>query len=117
MSLSQSEKEVYANFINVIFQGALNAKPYQITEKVVENTDSMYLAILGCSTQIKSMGFDLIYTLIPIRGVVAKLGARATEDMLKQWVMKLTSKYQFLGCLNQAKASWRTAIQHSLMGL
>lgn len=117
MNLSQSEKEVYAEFINTIFKGAINAKPYQITEEVVKNTDSMYFAITACSTQIKSMGFDLIYSLIPVRGLVAKLGAKAAEDLLKRWVLQLTSKYQFLGCLNQAKASWRSAIQLSLMGL
>lgn len=126
MEMTLREKQqAYADAINILFNGAIPVEPEQVNEEVMKLVDAMIADITKCSQKIASFGFDVIYKLTTdtalgmfIPTLFIKLGTSAAiKALLKKWVLKLSSGYQFIGCLNTARANYRSKIQIELLGL
>lgn len=121
----QEKQQAYVDAIEILFAGAIKLQAYQINDQVMKSVDSMITDITKCSQRIASFGFDVIYKLtvdtvlgmyIPV--LVIKLGTSfAVKQLLKKWVTQLTSNYQFIACLNVARANYRSRIEIELLGL
>lgn len=69
--MNQIEKEAYAKIINILFDGALNPTPEQITPEAVRLADEMAAQISTCHERIRPFSLivngiaDSIYALMP----------------------------------------------------
>lgn len=125
--MKQETKEAYANLINILFNGVIKAEAYQINDTVVKLVDNMVIDITKCSEAISSFGFDVIYETTA--GIVAGLildtfidtllvklvTEEAVSTLLKKWVLKLSSGYQFIACLQTARLTYRSRIESELI--
>lgn len=134
-TLTPELKEAYADAIGVLFNGVVTANPEDITPTVVEYVDTMLKEITKCSAAIVGLLEDMVgviynYTLSEAVGNIiykirddyaGKMAASAVNHALKESFIKmvnaLTSNKQFVGCINTARANWRSAITIELMGI
>lgn len=131
-TLTPELKAAYANAIQVLFGGVVQASAGDITPTVVKYVDTMMTEISKCSKAITELSFSLIYeatvsgvighVISKLRGdlagtVAAELINEAVSELLQNWVTSLSSNRQFVGCLYQARANWRSAITLELMGI
>ena len=127
--LTQELKNVYANTIGIVFNGVLRATPEQINDQVVTDVDKMLVEIAQCSKGVSSFGFDVLYQLIlsnPVGKAVDNIVENfflhykittKIEDVLKDWVMALASKYQYRPCLDGARVNWKSKIELDLLNI
>lgn len=131
-TLTPELKAAYADAIGVLFGGVVQASAGDITPTVVQYVDTMMTEISKCSKAITELSFSLIYeaTVSGVAGyvisklrddlagtVAAELINAAVAELLQDWVTSLSSNRQFVGCLYQARANWRSAITIELMGI
>ncbi|MPW44753.1 hypothetical protein [Acinetobacter guerrae] len=130
--LTTELQQAYANAIQVLFGGVVQANPGDVTQTVVEYVDTMMKEISSCSQSITQFSFGLIYdatvgaavgyVITKLRDdLAAEVGAELVNNqlsgILSDWVTALTGNNQFVGCLYQARANWRSAITIELMGI
>ena len=115
--LSQEQKEMYADVINKIFEGNMHVESNEITQDVADTAEQMCSEIVKCSQSIAALGFDIIYTLTVgplIPGIIAKVGAVAGKELIKDWLTALFKNYQSVICVNSAKANYRSHLYYLL---
>ena len=126
MNLTQEKKkEIYAQLIDVLFAGAVKARPEDITQDVAMVVGEMMQAIAKCSQNFAKFGFVVVYQLtigVTIGFIIdsfleSKLVSGSVSFVLSQWVMKLLANRQFAPCVNSARAAFRSKIEIALMGL
>lgn len=130
-------QQVYSEAISVLFGGAITAEPEQITEQVIQAVDTMLNEIAVCSRLVSNVSFNVLYAILlsPMVGAVVdkvldpyhvnflqKMAIKYTANktvktVLQEWVNHLSANRRFIGCINQARANWRSKIQIELMDL
>lgn len=131
----QQTQIAYAQAINILFGGVVQARPEQITEEAIRMTDKMIAEIANCSRNIAQIGIDIIYKLTIGRVIdmatgffdnllIDTLADQATskyqekiKELFSEWVHRLIGNRRFAGCLYQARRNWRSAIEMELMGI
>ena len=109
--LTQEQKEIYADIINRIFAGNMHVESSEITQDVADAVEQMCSEIVKCSQAIAMLGFEVIYALaggLLIPGIIAKVGAAAGKELIKDWLIALFKNYQSVICVNSAKANYRS---------
>ena len=115
--LTQEQKEMYADIINKIYAGNMHVESSEITQEVADEVEKMCKEIINCSQAIARLGFDIIYTLTVgpfIPGIIAKVGAIAGKELIKDWLTALFKNYQSVICVNSAKANYRSQLYYLL---
>ena len=131
----QQVQEAYVKAIWVLFGGAVQATPSQITPQVIQDVDKMIVEIANCSRNIAQIGIDIIYKVTIGRVVDMATGFfdnividtlldQATgniqdkiETLFSEWVHRLIGNRRFVGCLYQARRNWRSKIEIELLGI
>lgn len=142
-AFSHLDKQAYVDAISVLFDGAIQATPEQISEEVMIKVDIMISEIVNCSEKIKNFAYSTFYTftlshfsmygskyllgkyVVPEMSLLHSLfiqsGAMFADYFVNKiftaWVEALTKNRAFAGCLNVARANWRSPIEADLMGL
>ena len=123
--LTPELRQAYVDAIEILFAGVIEADTGQISDDVIHDVDKMLVEISKCSEKISSLGFDLLYkvTLCSVIGkVIENLILRYSTNLvvkktLKEWVIALSSNYQFSPCLNAARINWKSKVEIDLLGI
>lgn len=125
-------KQAYVDAIQSLFGGSVQASTDQINQAVVDDIDTMMIQIAKCSETITKLSFGLVYSAtvgIVVGHVISKIrddlaatvaaaGLNAAiSTLLKEWVNAVAGNRQFVGCINVARANWRSKVTIDLMDL
>lgn len=115
-------KQSYADIIEILFGGLVQARPDEITKSVIQDVDRMIEEIVNCSAAVAKIGIDIIYEATIGRAVGAATGyfdnilvdillneavadvQNKVKALFNAWMMALLGNRLFVGCLYQARA-------------
>ena len=129
VQVTSQVKQIYANLIGILFNGAVTATPDQISNQVITDVDAMMIAIAKCSQPFKEATFKVIYNVIIgkfvgkfVESIVENFILREhiegkIEDLIQDWVLSLVKDYQFRPCVDGARLNWRSPIEIDLLGI
>lgn len=145
MTLTKEQiQQAYADSINILFGGAVQAEAEQISEQVILDVDTMIGEIANCSKSMTELSFNLIFSVLlaigsgkivdvatNVFGVYADnffvrfmleyepagLAYMPVSNFLHDWVQALMKSRSHKACILTARAKWRSKIEAELSDL
>ena len=139
--MNPEKQKTYVKLIKSLFNGMVDAEPYQITEEVVEMVDTMFDEISTCHERIRPLAMmadfiaGSVYKLLPNeltylfghKNFTEYLKATARDEVMSflkvmeafvdSWLKYTAKDRRMKICIVSGQTRWRSAITNALMGI